>query len=288
MARRTLLITYIATYLVAIGGIIRFLISVQEDLFWPITLLLAGYLVLLISEPLLIRRNRFLTYLYLLVQTGIICAVALIAPSVDFWAMLIFPLILQVMHNFPQRTGFFITGILTVIMAILMLLGPGMEVGLPLILINGVVYFFLAAFIAIVQEAETSNKELQMQQEQLQNAHRQLQTYAAQAEQMAVLQERNRLAHELHDSVTQSLYSLTLFSEAARHMAEEIGQESLEQYIEQIGIMGQQALKEMRLLIYELRPPELEREGLVRTLRKRLEAVEGRASLVMTTLDAGR
>ena len=95
----------------------------------------------------------------------------------------------------------------------------------------------------------------------------------------AVADERSRLARELHDSVTQSLYSLTLFTEAARHMAEEDGNETIEQYIGQIGTIGLQALKEMRLLVFELRPPELEKEGLVRALRRRLEAVEGRAGV---------
>jgi signal transduction histidine kinase len=172
-----------------------------------------------------------------------------------------------------------ITGIFTVIASILLLLGLGPQIGLPLILIYGVIYFLLAAFIAIIREAETSNEEIHRQQAELQAAHRQLQSSTAQAEQLAVLQERNRLARELHDSVTQSLYSLTLFSEAARHMAEDIGEESIEQYIGQIGVIGQQALKEMRLLVYELQPLELEREGLIRALRKRLEAVEGRAGV---------
>jgi signal transduction histidine kinase len=87
------------------------------------------------------------------------------------------------------------------------------------------------------------------------------------------------LARDLHDSVTQSLYSLTLFSEAARHLAKEQGYKNIEQQIKQIGVISLQALKEMRLLVYELQPPELERDGLVRALRRRMEAVEGRAGV---------
>jgi signal transduction histidine kinase len=272
MARRTLLITYIATYLVAIGTIIRYLTSFSDDRFWSIALLLVGYLVLLFVEPVLIRRIRSLTYIYLFIQTAIICALAINTPEVDYWAALFLPLVLQAMRSFPRRTGFLITGIFTVITAIFMLIGIGPAVGLPLILINGVIYFFLASFIAILREAETSNEELQ-------EAHQQLQAYTERAEEIAVLQERNRLARDLHDSVTQSLYSLTLFSEAARHLAKEQGYKNIEQQIKQIGVIGLQALKEMRLLVYELQPPELERDGLVRALRRRLEAVEGRAGV---------
>ena len=71
MARRTLLITYIATYLVAIGTIIRYLTSFSDDRFWSIALLLGGYLVLLFVEPVLIRRIRSLTYIYLFITQDI-------------------------------------------------------------------------------------------------------------------------------------------------------------------------------------------------------------------------
>jgi len=279
MARRTLLITYIATYLLAVGAVIRYLTNFTDDRFWTITVLLGAFLVLLVAEPFIIRRNRPLTNIYLFVQIAIISILAYITPAVDFWGLLFFPLTVQVMHNFPQRIGFLITGIFTGIMAILVLLGPGPEMGVPIILTLGVVYFLLAALIAIIRDAEVAHEESVKQQGELQAAHQQLQIYTARAEELAVLQERNRLARELHDSVTQSLYSLTLFTEATRHMAEESGDENIEQYVRQIGVIGLQALKEMRLLVYELRPPELEKEGLVRALRRRLEAVEGRAGV---------
>lgn len=95
----------------------------------------------------------------------------------------------------------------------------------------------------------------------------------------AIIEERRRMARDLHDSVTQSVYSVTLFAEAARHIAKEIGNEVIERQIGQIGQVSQQVLKEMRLLVYELRPPELEKVGLTRSLRQRLQAVEGRAGL---------
>ncbi len=283
MARRTLLITYIATYLLAVGSIIRYLVGFRDDRFWSIALLLGGYVVLLCAEPFLIRRNRPLTYIYLFVQTAIICTLSSITPTVDFWAALFCPLVVQVMHNFPQRTGFVITGIFAVLTSGFLLWGLGLEVGLPLTLVYTVIYFLLAAFIAIILEAVAARRESHKRQAELQQeVDQRLQVEEAlriSEMERAVTEERSRLARELHDSVAQSLYSLTLFTEAARQMAEDAGSGGIERQIGQIGRIGLQALKEMRLLVYELRPPELKEEGLVRALRKRLEAVEGRAGV---------
>jgi PAS domain S-box-containing protein len=99
------------------------------------------------------------------------------------------------------------------------------------------------------------------------------------AQQVAVLEERQRLARDLHDSVTQSLYSLTLLAETGRRSADAGDLENLETYLGRLGQVSQQTLKEMRLLVYELRPPALEREGLVGALQQRLDAVEGRAGV---------
>ncbi len=101
----------------------------------------------------------------------------------------------------------------------------------------------------------------------------------AQVEQMAVSEERSRLARELHDSVTQSLYSLTLLAEGYRRMANTNRLANVGEALTELGEIGQQALKEMRLLVYELRPPSLERAGLLGALHERLQTVEKRAGV---------
>lgn len=101
-----------------------------------------------------------------------------------------------------------------------------------------------------------------------------------QAEQAAALAERNRLARELHDSVTQSLYSVTLYAEAAARLLTAGQHAEATDHLRELRDTAQEALREMRLLIFELRPPALEKSGLIAALQARLEAVEGRGGIL--------
>ena len=98
-------------------------------------------------------------------------------------------------------------------------------------------------------------------------------------ERIVVMEERNRLARDLHDSVTQSLYGVSLYAEAASRRLAAGDFSGVSENLQELGTTAQDALKEMRLLIYELRPPVLEHEGLEAALQARLDAVEGRAGL---------
>jgi len=100
-----------------------------------------------------------------------------------------------------------------------------------------------------------------------------------QAQQLAVLEERTRLARDLHDSVTQSLYGVTLFAEAAGRLLAARDTELAREHLHELQQTAQEALQEMRLLIFELRPSILGDNGLAAALQARLEAVEGRAGL---------
>jgi signal transduction histidine kinase len=99
------------------------------------------------------------------------------------------------------------------------------------------------------------------------------------ARKMAALEERQRLSRELHDSVTQSLYGICLYAQAAAGKIELQEIEQARQYIDDIQNTAQESLADMRLLIYELRPPILEKEGLMAAIHSRLISVEDRAGI---------
>ena len=96
----------------------------------------------------------------------------------------------------------------------------------------------------------------------------------------AVLEERQRLARELHDSVTQALYGISLYAEAADRALADGDVDAAATHLRDIGETTQEALGETRLLLFELRPPLLEEQGLAAALRTRLQSVEARAGLV--------
>lgn len=110
-----------------------------------------------------------------------------------------------------------------------------------------------------------------------------------QAQTVAIDAERQRLARELHDSVTQSLYSLTLLTNGWAATARR-GESDVPQMVKQFKQLEEislQGLKEMRLLLHHLRPPILEEVGLVGALQQRLDSVEQRVNVKTRLLTQG-
>src|SRR5439155_18463279 len=95
-------------------------------------------------------------------------------------------------------------------------------------------------------------------------------------------EERRRLARELHDSVSQALYGISLGAHAAR-TALERDTEQVAEPLDYILMLAEAALAEMRALIFELRPESLETEGLVSALTKQAAALHARHAITIVT-----
>lgn len=102
-----------------------------------------------------------------------------------------------------------------------------------------------------------------------------------QAPRAAVVFERQRLARELHDSVTQLLYSIVLLAGSWSIEAEKNNSNGLDvrASFNELAELGRQALSEMRLLLYQLQSPALAQLGLSGALKQRLKAVEERVGI---------
>lgn len=240
-------------------------------------LLLFGLLMGL--EPLLTGQSPWRGHLYLLLQLALITAALLLFFELDFFAILLLPLAGQATFLFSRRAA--AAWIAALMLA--NLLGQLHQFGWPgslsFIFLYTAAILFVAAFSLITIRSQNARHRSEALLAELQDVHRQLQAYAGQAEELAVAQERNRLARELHDSVAQTLYGLTLQSEAA---ARKLAAGQVDQVADDLRFFrtsAQQTLQETRLLIFELRPPILDESGLAAALRARIEAVERRSGI---------
>jgi signal transduction histidine kinase len=98
------------------------------------------------------------------------------------------------------------------------------------------------------------------------------------AQEAAVLEERSRLARDLHDSVSQQLFSMTLTAQAARAQIDKNPARTAVQ-LERLQETAQAALAEMRALIFQLRPPGLSEHGLIATLQQHVAALNRREGI---------
>ncbi len=133
---------------------------------------------------------------------------------------------------------------------------------------------FLIMAIIIGQLASSQRRRA----EQAKSRERELRMLYEHSQELAALEERQRLARELHDSVSQALYGISLGAHTAQNALEN-DPEQVKASIEYVNALAEAGLAEMRALIFELRPESLEREGLVAAFTKQVEVLHARYRL---------
>jgi len=273
-----IIVSFVIWAAVSLRWILEF-IEQSHPYLWLLSAILALYGLLLGFQSLITKDSHLRAHIYLSIQTALIIGAMLLYFELDFFALLFLPLGGQAMFLFPRKTAF----VWIAVFGIAIIVGQTIQFGWPGGLSFTFLYLagllFVASFSTLMMRADEARLRSDQLLDELQGAHRQLQEYAGQAEELATAKERNRLARELHDSVAQTLYGLTLQAEAASRQLKVRQTEEVAGYLREIRESAQQTLQETRLLIFELRPPILEEEGLASALRARLESVENRSGL---------
>ena len=137
-------------------------------------------------------------------------------------------------------------------------------------------------FIGLYGRANRKALEARRRSEELrgslEDANRRLRAYAEQAEETATTQERARLARELHDAVTQTVFAMTMTAEAAR-IALAQDPDRVPALLTRLQELARDALGETRAMVDELRPRSVAEAGLVRSLERHLAVREKRDGL---------
>lgn len=242
---------FLVIALVAIRG--ATLIKNPQDL--VVTSVMLGLFTLLyIGSPWLQKRTSLLSwfkFVYFPVQAVLIFSLNLLYPTLDVTNLLYITLALQVFHAFSRRLATIWVAGFALLQTITMVLGLGWIPGIILSLFYLASLAFMVSYDVTLAQAKVSQAESQALLGELQDAHQKLKDFAAQAGELAMLRERDRLAREIHDSVSQLIFSITLEARSAQIM---LGKDPAQviSKLDHLQEMTQAALAEMRSLIAHL------------------------------------
>ena len=261
------------------AAVLRSLLTFRDtpELGRVLALLLVWFL-LFASETAISRKWQAYFPIYLALQT-ILVFLLLYTPGLsDYFAALFGLLSMQVIQRLNQKIGAVWIGLVSLLTLLPLLESnePSQAIGLGILFTA--VNVLLASFALAMQRAQAARLQNQTLAQELRESNRQLQAYSIQLEQLTVARERNRLARELHDSVTQTVFSMTLTTQSALLLLER-DPSRVGAQLDQLTHLAQGALSEMQVLISELRPEKVTQGGLAPALRRHLAERNLRDSL---------
>jgi signal transduction histidine kinase len=187
----------------------------------------------------------------------------------DFLAILFAILSLQVMVRFRPKIGRLCVGLFAPLIAISLSFSYSISEACALTLLYTGLNIFVAFYSRATQRALSVRTQNQKMMEELEANNRQLQAYAQQLEQLAVARERLHLARELHDSVTQTIFSMNLSTQSTLVLLER-DPSRVRGQLDHLNQLAQGALSEMHVLISELRPKQELSGGLSAAIHRHI------------------
>lgn len=220
------------------------------------------------SEPFISQKIRWYFPTYLVVQTVLVFVLLLTPSFSDFFATLLLVLSIQVFLRLNVKAGLLWIGLCAVIIGLILFPKYGSQaIALSLLYTSGnILLGFFALTMLRAQDGRVRIENLALQ---LQQANDKLESYLSQMKELGASRERNRLARDLHDSVTQTVFSMSLTAQSAKLLLDR-DPCRLKEQLQRMEQLSQSALSEMKLLVTEMQPSEGIEGGLVSALRKHL------------------
>ena len=258
-----------AGFMFAAAALRAFIIFKDEPLLDQTMLALAAWLFLFLGNTWLANRLPWLSIVILVLETSLILFL-LHTTEQDFFAFLFAVLGMQAMHKYSPRVMGVLIG-LSAILTYLALVRPnGALQALAMALIYAALGAFLAAYIWSTRRAAIIRAQQQQLVGELHEANLRLEFHARQQEQLAAGCERQRLARELHNSVTQTIFSMTLTTQSALLLLER-DQDQVVNQLDRLDQLAQSAMSDIQVVISRMAPQAVSDDGFVAALNEHLE-----------------
>ncbi len=213
--------------------------------------MLAVWLVLLLTEPVLSRRWRGWFAVNVVAQAAAVGVALTLSDSSDFFAILLAVPAMQATMRWRLRDAGILIGLFALLTELTLAGEYGAIQALTFVAIYAGAEIFLAAYALTTKRATEARRRNDALASDLRRANDRLADHAARAERLAAARERQRLARDLHDSVTQTLFSMTLTARSARLLLERSPARVTGQ-LDQVDDLARGALAEMTALSAEL------------------------------------
>lgn len=247
-------VVLVVIYLAGIGLAARLLISIEDSarVPWYVALLIAFFALFSLVWALP-SRHQPLLHLIFVVQSAIVFSLVALGPEFDYVTGLFVLLAYQAAVVFRGwfRRLWIVVCVALIGVSLMIFAGP-LE-GLGLALTTMAIGMAMAALAVAGQEIEAAKSESDKMLAQLEETNSELKRRADQADELAALQERNRLARKLHDSVSQTIFSILLTVRSAQLMRR-TEPEGVQEQLALLQELAREALARMRAFIADLRP----------------------------------
>jgi signal transduction histidine kinase len=263
-------IYYLASgFMFAAAALRSFLLFRESPLLDRILLLLAAWLLAFLGSLLLARRSPRLSALLIGLEFVLVLGLLLVTRA-DYFVFLFAIPCMQTMQQFSSRATAMLIGLSTLLtfLTLLKSRGPFFALAMAVVFFGGSA--FLIVYIGNTRRARLIQDQQQALVGELQQANRQLEFYSRRLQQLAAGRERQRLARELHDSVTQTIFSMTLTTQSALLLLER-DPAGVAAQLERLSQLTGSALAEMQALISRLAPERAAAGSLAAALRKHLD-----------------